>query len=240
MTTADIYLGFDPGNGETKVLSGTGRYSAPSVVTEAGMSANTITLTSQERTETFCYGYVSRESSVQTVASRRGKAEQIQKLYAIGLSLLPEITAGEYVVHLVCSSPYHGSADRELFTRELSKELGMQRADSRVFRFVADGSVVVIFLGVRRRVPPLLLRDGVGQQHQSVLGLIAHVIVLKSKEVAQSLGARENGRRKPLERVREPLWVEQVVGVGSLGRERRVLRRTRRQYRVRRRRRRLE
>ena len=131
MTTADIYLGFDPGNGETKVLSGTGRYSAPSVVTEAGMSANTITLTSQERTETFCYGYVSRESSVQTVASRRGKAEQIQKLYAIGLSLLPEITAGEYVVHLVCSSPYHGSADRELFTRELSKELVLQTSTQR-------------------------------------------------------------------------------------------------------------
>lgn len=131
MSAVDIYLGFDPGNGETKVLSGTGRYSAPSVVTVAGMSANTITLTSEGKTEAFCHGYVSRESSVQTVASRRGKAEQIQKLYAIALSLLPEISTGQYVVHLVCSSPYHGSADHKLFKRELSKDLILQTSTQR-------------------------------------------------------------------------------------------------------------
>ena len=65
------------------------------------------------------------------MASRRGKAEQIQKLYAIALSLLPEITAGEYTVNLVCSSPYHGSADRELFKRELSKTLLLHTSTQR-------------------------------------------------------------------------------------------------------------
>lgn len=126
MTFVEINLGFDPGNGDTKVQSGTGRYSAPSVVSVAGMSGNTISLTSEGKTEIFSCGYVSRESSIQTVASRRGKAEQIQKLYAIALSLLPEISVGGYAVNLVCSSPYYGAADQKLFRQELSKDLILQ------------------------------------------------------------------------------------------------------------------
>ncbi|MEL7333835.1 MAG: hypothetical protein AAFN12_16430 [Cyanobacteria bacterium J06560_2] len=126
MAFVEINLGFDPGNGDTKVQSGTGRYSAPSVVSVAGMGNNTISLTSEGKTETFSCGYVSRESSTQTVASRRGKAEQIQKLYAIALSLLPEISVGDYAVNLVCSSPYYGTADQTLFRQELSKDLVLQ------------------------------------------------------------------------------------------------------------------
>lgn len=127
MAFIEVNLGFDPGNGDTKVQSGSGRYSAPSVVSVAGMGGgNTINLTSAGKTETFSCGYVSRESSTQTVASRRGKAEQIQKLYAIALSSLPEISVGDYMVNVVCSSPYYSTADQTLFRQELSKDLILQ------------------------------------------------------------------------------------------------------------------
>lgn len=127
MTSATVInLGFDPGNGAIKVKSDSGRYSTASIISTSGMTSNQIRLNVGDQDIAFSHGYASRESSVQTGQSRRYKAERLQQLYAIALSILPEISVGSYHVNLVVSSPYESSEDDQLFAEKLAEDISLQ------------------------------------------------------------------------------------------------------------------
>lgn len=121
-----INLGFDPGNGAIKIKSDSGRYSTASIISTAGMTSNQIIMKVGDQDIAFSHGYATRESSIHTGQSRRYKAERLQQLYAIALSVLPEISLGSYHINLVVSSPYESSEDDGLFAAKLSEDITLQ------------------------------------------------------------------------------------------------------------------